>query len=386
MKKIHLSIFFWVLVGLGLMASLAYFFLSASPRWGQIVALSQFSALILVAIGYWFAERKRLVYETQHTHQVATEKTELQRQYTLEKEQFSQSLQNSSHLSERSIAAVENLHSLVETTTENAKQAAILSTQSRHSTEVSVAAVSELFKSMSEVSNSSRKIEEILNLIEDIAFQTNLLALNAAVEAARAGEQGRGFAVVAEAVRSLAQKSSSAAKDIAQLINETTMNIEKGCRQAEGSHEQLNSIMSGILKVSDINNEISLSSQEQLSRMNELLKILKDLVRTHTNFSLTLKTAAPSQGEKRISETKKAPTLKIAQSPTAAVIKSIRVPTGKTLSQIAPLHRPSPSKGHTKSTTADLFQKKQANTKSPQELIPFDEDENRLKLTKASEF
>ncbi|MGE5085363.1 MAG: methyl-accepting chemotaxis protein, partial [Bacillota bacterium] len=115
---------------------------------------------------------------------------------------------------EETVAALEELTSMVQMNSDNAKQAAALSVSSREAAERGENEIKSLITSMTEISRSSKKIEEIISVIDDIAFQTNLLALNAAVEAARAGEQGKGFAVVAEAVRALAQRSAASAKDI----------------------------------------------------------------------------------------------------------------------------------------------------------------------------
>src|SRR5690606_19337280 len=120
-----------------------------------------------------------------------------------------------------------------------------------------------LVDSMTEISKDSKKISDIITVIDDIAFQTNLLALNAAVEAARAGEQGKGFAVVAEAVRALSQRSSAAAKDINDLIRSSVDRIEKGSEQAQKSGTVLSEILNSVQKVSQLNQEIAAASAEQ---------------------------------------------------------------------------------------------------------------------------
>ncbi|MNT42633.1 Methyl-accepting chemotaxis protein II [compost metagenome] len=130
---------------------------------------------------------------------------------------------------------------------------------------------------MHDISKASKKIEEIINVIDDIAFQTNLLALNASVEAARAGEQGRGFAVVAEAVRTLAQRSAAAAKDITTLIKDSVEMIGRGTNLADKSGEVLKNIVTTVKKVSDLNNEISAASEEQSVGIQQISKAMADL-------------------------------------------------------------------------------------------------------------
>uniref|UniRef100_UPI00322161D4 methyl-accepting chemotaxis protein n=1 Tax=Bdellovibrio sp. TaxID=28201 RepID=UPI00322161D4 len=157
------------------------------------------------------------------------------------------------------------------------KQAASLSASSREVAEKGQAEITRLISSMEQISKSSIKIEEIINVIDDIAFQTNLLALNAAVEAARAGEQGKGFAVVAEAVRALAQRSAVAAKDISHLIQESVDQVEQGSQIASESGVVLNNIVISVKKVSDLNNEIATASSEQTAGIQQISKAMNQL-------------------------------------------------------------------------------------------------------------
>lgn len=178
---------------------------------------------------------------------------------------------------EETVASLEEMSSMVKMGSDNAKQAAVLSVTSRESAETGASEIQNLIQSMNHISASSKKIEEIIHVIDDIAFQTNLLALNAAVEAARAGEQGKGFAVVAEAVRSLAQRSASSAKDISSLIKDSVAQIEKGSAVADKSGAMLSTIVTSIKKVSDLNNEIATASQEQATGIEQISKAMSQL-------------------------------------------------------------------------------------------------------------
>src|SRR5690606_24525959 len=145
----------------------------------------------------------------------------------------------------------------------NARQANQLAVGAREQAEKGGAVVQRAIGAMGEINASSRKIADIISVIDGIAFQTNILALNAAVEAARAGEQGRGFAVVATAVRSLAQRSATAAKEIKQLIEDSTDKVADGAQLAEQAGETMGEIVASVQRVTDIMAELSAASQEQ---------------------------------------------------------------------------------------------------------------------------
>jgi chromosome segregation ATPase len=178
---------------------------------------------------------------------------------------------------EETVASLEEMTSMVNLNSDNAKQAAALSTASRESAERGQTEIQSLVTSMVDISKSSRKIEEIINVIDDIAFQTNLLALNAAVEAARAGEQGKGFAVVAEAVRTLAQRSAEAAKDITTLIKDSVDQIDRGTKIADKSGSVMSDIVNSVKKVADLAAEISTGSSEQTTGIQQISKAMNHL-------------------------------------------------------------------------------------------------------------
>lgn len=198
-------------------------------------------------------------------------------QLSLAGQSLSQSSTESAASLEETVASLEEMSSMVRLNSDNAKQAAALAQTSKQTAEQGELEVKNLVGSMSEISKSSKKIEEIINVIDDIAFQTNLLALNAAVEAARAGEQGRGFAVVADAVRTLAQRSAEAAKDITSLIKDSVEKIDSGAKIAGRSGDVLNNIVTSIKKVSDLNSEISAASTEQTAGISQINKAMNQL-------------------------------------------------------------------------------------------------------------
>lgn len=181
---------------------------------------------------------------------------------------------------EETVASVEEISSMVNSNASSAKQAADLSKEGCQLAEKGESEIRALVSNMSELSKSSAKIEEIITIIDDIAFQINLLALNAAVEAARAGEQGKGFAVVAEAVRNLAQRSAVAAKDINTLIQENVEKIKFGSQAADASGEALTTIVNSVRNIATLVSEISSSSEEQAKGLAQITKAMNELDKT----------------------------------------------------------------------------------------------------------
>ncbi|MNJ99821.1 Methyl-accepting chemotaxis protein IV [compost metagenome] len=211
-------------------------------------------------------------------------------------EELSQASSEQAASLEETVATLEELTSMVKINSDNAKEAARLSEATRTIADKGEQEIRSLVSSMNEISADSKKIEEIINVIDDIAFQTNLLALNAAVEAARAGEQGKGFAVVAEAVRNLAQRSASAAKDITDLIKGSVAKIEVGSRQVGQSGQVLGEIVSSVKKVSDLNAEIANASEEQSNGIAQIGKAMNQLDQvTQINAATSEEAAASAQ-------------------------------------------------------------------------------------------
>jgi len=164
---------------------------------------------------------------------------------------------------QQTAASMEELTATVTQSSETARQANQLVATAVAAAGRGGDVVGQVVSSMERITGSSRKIGDIIGVIDGIAFQTNILALNAAVEAARAGEQGRGFAVVASEVRSLAQRSADAAKEIKQLIEDSVQNVSSGSQQVAQAGDAMNEILGSVQRVSDLIGEITASSSEQ---------------------------------------------------------------------------------------------------------------------------
>jgi methyl-accepting chemotaxis protein len=165
---------------------------------------------------------------------------------------------------------MEELSSTVRQNADNAAQANQLAQSASRVAVEGGQVVSQVVDTMKGINESSRKISDIISVIDGIAFQTNILALNAAVEAARAGEQGRGFAVVAGEVRNLAQRSAAAAKEIKQLINDSVERVESGTALVDKAGTTMNEVVDSVRRVTDIMGEISSASKEQSDGVGQI--------------------------------------------------------------------------------------------------------------------
>lgn len=178
--------------------------------------------------------------------------------------------ENTASSLEETASSMEEMTSTVQHNADNTKQADRLVLDVRKQAEESSALVYSTLQAMNEINLSSKKIADITNVIDEIAFQINLLSLNASVEAARAGEQGRGFTVVAKEVRELAVRSAESAKQIKSLINDSVTKVERGAVLVNNSTESLKIINENIKKISEIVSEISQSSQEQANGIEQI--------------------------------------------------------------------------------------------------------------------
>ena len=196
---------------------------------------------------------------------------------------------------EETASSMEELTSTVKQSADNAGQANALAGAARNQAEQGGQVVDQAISAMSAINTSSRKIADIIGVIDEIAFQTNLLALNAAVEAARAGEQGRGFAVVAGEVRKLAQRSADAAKEIKGLITDSVAKVEDGGKLVDRAGQTLRDIMGSVKKVSDIVAEMAAAAREQASGIEQVNKAILQMDQvTQQNAALVEETAAAS--------------------------------------------------------------------------------------------
>ena len=209
---------------------------------------------------------------------------------------LSQRTEQQSSSLEETASSMEEMTSTVKQNADNAGQANQLAAAARDQAEKGGAVVGRAVEAMARINEASKKIADIIGVIDEIAFQTNLLALNAAVEAARAGEQGRGFAVVATEVRSLAGRSATAAKEIKELIQDSVRKVEGGSTLVTQSGQTLDQIVTSVKKVSDIVAEIAAASREQsagIEQVNQAVVQMDEV--TQQNAALVEQATAASQ-------------------------------------------------------------------------------------------
>jgi methyl-accepting chemotaxis protein len=200
---------------------------------------------------------------------------------------------------EETASSMEQLNSTVQQTADNARHANQLAMTASAVAVQGGEVVGQVVETMKGINEASRKIGDIIGVIDGIAFQTNILALNAAVEAARAGEQGRGFAVVASEVRSLAGRSAEAAKEIKTLINDSVERVERGTTLVDRAGETMTEVVSSIRRATDIMGEISTSSHEQSTGVAEVGEAVGQMDQsTQQNAALVEEMAAAASGLK----------------------------------------------------------------------------------------
>ena len=253
---------------------------------GDFAVLKQNANFTAEAIGSTIAQIK------QSAREVASASAEISTSTT----DVSQRTEEQAAGLEQTSASMEEISATVKKNAENAHHANRFSAETREVAERGAAVVSDAVTAMARIEESSRKISDIIGVIDEIARQTNLLALNAAVEAARAGDAGRGFAVVATEVRALAQRSSQAAKDIKDLISKSSSEVKDGVDLVNRTGSALNEIAASINRVSGIVSDIAAASAEQATGVEEVNKALVQMdTATQQNSALVEENAATAK-------------------------------------------------------------------------------------------
>jgi len=298
----------WVALAVALYA-MASFYLQAGSAWGQLFGLTRRVAqgdltarlevnlsgqfgLMMEALMDLTRSLGRIVSEVRaSSHAVAHSATEI----AAGNSNLSQRTEQQASTLEETASGMEELAGTVKQNADNCKLASDLAQNAERVARQGAQAVHGVVGGMGMIDQSSKRMADIIGVIEGIAFQTNILALNAAVEAARAGEQGRGFAVVASEVRALAQRSAEAAKEIKSLIQQSVTQISDGSKQAAGAGKVIDDIVVSVQQVNQLISEIAVASSEQSAGVGEINKAILQLESvTQQNAALVEEASAAS--------------------------------------------------------------------------------------------
>jgi methyl-accepting chemotaxis protein len=278
------------------------------------------------------------------------------RQLSMGNDDLSQRTQEQAAALEETASSMEEMTATVKQNSDNANQANLLASSARTHAERGGDVMTSAVKAMNDINSSSRKIADIIGVIDEIAFQTNLLALNAAVEAARAGEQGRGFAVVATEVRNLAQRSASAAKEIKSLIEDSVDKVRTGTELVDQSGKALSEIMESIKKVSDIVAEMAAASREQATGIEQVNTAVAQMDETtQQNAALVEEAAAAAKSmEQQAQQVVAEVSFFRVQSVNVPAARQLEAPemTSKRTARIMPLARVDAKPANRSSTTS----------------------------------
>jgi methyl-accepting chemotaxis protein len=298
----------WVALALAVYA-MTSFYLQAGTAWGQLMGLTRRVAqgdltarletrlsgqfgLMMEALMELTRSLGQIVSQVRSSsHAVAHSATEI----AAGNSNLSQRTEQQASTLEETASGMEELAGTVKQNADNCKLASDLAQQAELVAKQGAQAVHGVVGGMGKIDQSSKRMADIIGVIEGIAFQTNILALNAAVEAARAGEQGRGFAVVASEVRALAQRSADAAKEIRALIQQSVAQISDGSKQAEGAGKVIDDIVVSVQQVNQLIGEIAVASSEQSAGVGEINKAILQLEGvTQQNAALVEEASAAS--------------------------------------------------------------------------------------------
>jgi methyl-accepting chemotaxis protein len=258
---------------------------------------------------------------------------------------------------EETASSMEELTSTVKQNADHTRHANELARTASSVAQKGGAVVDEVIGTMSAINESSGKIADIIGVIDGIAFQTNILALNAAVEAARAGEQGRGFAVVASEVRTLAQRSATAAKEIKQLIDESVSKVGAGARQVDEAGVTMREIVTSIQRVTEIMADIQAANSEQSTGIEQINQAIVQMDQvTQQNAALVEESAAASEAmqdqARKLAEL--VSVFRVAQSAPALAVPSRPRPAPRVAAKpVARLAKPAPSRATVKESATD---------------------------------
>ncbi|MGF6775886.1 methyl-accepting chemotaxis protein [Paraburkholderia sp. GAS334] len=255
-----------------------------------VVLRSNDSTSMMAAMNHMQARLQRTIGEIRHSAESIASATQ---QIAAGNSDLSQRTEQQAASLQETAASMEELTATVKQNADNARQASGLAHNASDIATRGNDVVSRVIGTMTEINESSHKISDIIGVIEGIAFQTNILALNAAVEAARAGEQGRGFAVVAGEVRSLAQRSATAAKEIKQLIGDSVERVDNGSALVGQAGTTMGEILQAVRRVTDIMGEIAAASEEQSSGISQVGRAVTQMDEvTQQNAALVEQAAA----------------------------------------------------------------------------------------------
>jgi methyl-accepting chemotaxis protein-1 (serine sensor receptor) len=252
---------------------------------------------VLAAIGQMQEKLRQLVNQVANSAEsIVSASTEI----TQGNEDLSRRTEAQASSLEQTSASMEELTATVKHNADNAHQGNLMATNASHVAQRGGSVVERVVSTMHEIADSSGKVTQIITVIEGIAFQTNILALNAAVEAARAGEQGRGFAVVAGEVRTLAQRSATAAKEIKNLIGESVERINIGSKLVDEAGSTMQEVVNAVKGVNDLMAEITLASSEQHTGIDQVNKAVVHMDEaTQQNAALVEQSAAAAESLKQ---------------------------------------------------------------------------------------